>query len=198
MRKRRMKTFVSRMNVQADTNILDLGGQAKIWAYVSPRLNIVILNLAGVAEKRFDSHHNITYVDGDACNVTELPGRCFDIVFSNSVIEHVGDHQKQREFAQEVKRLGTNYWVQTPSKYFPVEAHCGMPFWWFYPKRVQRYFLTRWSKKLPAWTEMVDGTRVLDVAQLKQLFPDGVLTVERLFGIPKSYIMSRKGNASGF
>lgn len=196
-RKRRMRMFVSRMNVQADTSILDLGGQPKIWAGVGLRLNIVILNLSGIAEKGFNSHHDITYIDGDACNVAEFPNRRFDIVFSNSVIEHVGDDRKQREFAHEVKRLGESYWIQTPSKYFPLEAHCGMPFWWFYPKRAQEYFLTRWRKKLPEWTEMVEGTRVLDVAQLKALFPDGVLTVERFLGIPKSYIMSRQRDAAG-
>jgi SAM-dependent methyltransferase len=191
-RKRRMRMFASRMNIQANASILDLGGQPRIWAGISPRLNIVILNLSGIAERQFNSHHNITYIDGDACNVAEFSNGRFDIVFSNSVIEHVGDDRRQREFAREVKRLGEGYWVQTPSKYFPVEAHCGMPFWWFYPKRMQQYFLTRWRRKLPEWTEMVEGTRVLDAPQLKALFPDGELTVERFLGIPKSYIISRQ------
>jgi hypothetical protein len=91
------------------------------------------------------------------------------------------------QFAGEVRRLGRSYWVQTPAKIFPIEAHCGMPFWWYYPEFLRNYFLTRWRGKLPAWTEMVEGTRVLQRKQLEELFPEAEVYVERFFGITKSY-----------
>jgi len=188
MRKRRMSLFMSHMNVRKNATILDLGGQPMIWSSVNPRLNVTILNLPGIARQHFESHHNIVYVEGDACNVTGYEDHSFDIVFSNSVIEHVGDNEKQVEFAKEVMRLGESYWVQTPSKYFPIEAHCGMPLWWLYPEALRQYFLTRWRRKLPAWTEMVAGTRVLGTSQLHTLFPNATVKTERLFGIPKSYV----------
>lgn len=132
------------------------------------------------------SHHKIRYIDGDACAVEGFAERSFDIVFSNSVIEHVGPADKQAEFAREVRRLGHSYWVQTPSKWFPIEAHCGMPFWWFYPASVRRYAIERWRKKLPAWTEMVEGTTVLTKSDLQGLFPEATILVETSFGMPKS------------
>jgi 2-polyprenyl-3-methyl-5-hydroxy-6-metoxy-1,4-benzoquinol methylase len=63
--------------------------------------------------------------------------RSFDIVFSNSVIEHVGDAESQQQFAHEIARVGRAYWVQTPNRRFPVEPHLLTPFLHFLP--------TRWS-----------------------------------------------------
>ncbi|HTB65626.1 MAG TPA: methyltransferase domain-containing protein [Steroidobacteraceae bacterium] len=188
MRKRRMAAFVKNMNLRENSKILDLGGQPMIWSSVNNKLDITILNLPGIAQQHYPSHHNFTYVEGDACNVAGFADASFDLVFSNSVIEHVGDETKQAQFAHEVRRLGRSYWVQTPSKYFPIEAHSGMPFWWFYPASVQAYFKVRWRKKLPDWTEMIEETRVLSVPQLKTLFPDASIKKERLLGISKSYV----------
>ena len=169
-------------------SILDLGGQPMIWESVPTRLDLVILNKPGTAAKVFLSHHKIRYVDGDACAVVGFNDNSFDIVFSNSVIEHVGAVDKQIEFAREVRRLGNSYWVQTPSKWFPVEAHCGMLFWWFYPQRLRHYFIERWRKTLPAWTQMVEETTVLTRADMRKLFPEATILTETSFSFPKSYV----------
>ena len=116
-----------------------------------------------------------------------LAGSNFQMAFSNSVIEHVGDREYQAAFAKVVQRLSEKYFVQTPSKLFPIEAHNGIPFWWYYPGWLKRYFLEGWSKKLPKWTEMVEGTRVLSKKDMTELFPDSRMIVEKFFGFPKSY-----------
>lgn len=187
-RGRRMRRFGELMGVRQGMSVLDLGGQPGIWDGVPVPLRITLLNLPGVAEQGVPSHHDIRYVEGDACRVVGLEPGQFDTVFSNSVIEHVGPEEKQAEFAGEVRRLGKSYWVQTPSKWFPIEAHCGMPFWWFYPAKLQRFFIERWRRKLPAWTGMVEGTRVLTKEGMQRLFPEAKILVERAGGIPKSYI----------
>jgi SAM-dependent methyltransferase len=192
-RKRRMLSFVALMNPTEGMSVLDLGGQPMIWDSVPMRLDIVILNKPGAAVKDYSSHHNIRYEDGDACAVTGFGERSFDCVFSNSVIEHVGSPDKQAAFAREVLRLGKSYWMQTPSKWFPIEAHCGMPLWWFYPKWLRRYFIERWRRKLPAWTQMVEETTVLTTADLKRLFPKATILVEESLGLPKSYIVYSVG-----
>jgi SAM-dependent methyltransferase len=137
--------------------------------------------------------HRIRYVEGDACNVVEFGRGDFDVIYSNSVIEHVGPEDRQEAFASEVRRLGTRYWVQTPCKWFPIEAHCGMPLWWFYPERGRRFFIERWRKKLPNWTEMIEGTRVLTLDHLRSMFPGSSVHAEWLFGFPKSYAMYSNG-----
>ena len=186
-RSRRMSTYVSLMGIREGMSVLDLGGQPTIWDYVHPRLSITVLNLPGVVNGTMDSHHDMACVEGNACHVHAYQDGQFDTVFSNSVIEHVGPPDRQAEFAREVRRLGRSYWVQTPSKWFPIEAHCGMPFWWFYPEKLRQYFLGRWRPKLPAWTDMVEGTTVLTKSDLRRLFPEATIYVERGWGVPKSY-----------
>jgi len=187
-RRRRMAYFSRTMRLRDRMSVLDLGGQPMIWDGVSCTLDITILNLPGIAMADYSSRHSIRYVEGDACAADAYGHRSFDLVFSNSVIEHVGDAGKRAAFAHEVRRLGRSYWVQTPSKWFPIEAHCGMPFWWFYPQWLRAHLIERWRGKLPAWTEMVEGTTVLTRGELERLFPEAAIWVERWFGMPKSYV----------
>jgi SAM-dependent methyltransferase len=194
VRRRRMESFVDYLGPDLDNpelRILDLGGQARFWNDLPQPKSITLLNLPGIHD-RGESHHQLTYVEGDACNAPQFADQSFDIVFSNSVIEHVGGPDKQEQFAREALRIGRRIWIQTPSRYFPVEAHCGMPFWWFYPGFVRRWFLKRWRKRLPGWTDMVESTTVLRRRWLHRLFPDATIHTERFWGIPKCYLVMSK------
>jgi hypothetical protein len=183
--------------IRPGIQVLDLGGSPGIWEHVSVPLDITILNLPGaIRSAEVDSLrcagtsiHTFHYVEGDACNVHQFPDRSFDLAFSNSVIEHVGAEEKQEEFAREVVRLGRSYWVQTPSPWFPIEAHSGIPFYWLYPERLRASLLRRSQKKLPTWwTEYIAGTRVLSRRRMAELFPNARIRTEFLFGLPKSYV----------
>lgn len=188
----RMQQMERVLKLQPGMRVLDLGGQPDIWNFVSAPLNVTILNLPGIAAPApKESVHQFEFVEGDACNVTAYADSSFEVVFSNSVIEHVGDEENQRAFAGEVRRLGAKYWVQTPSIWFPVEAHTGMPFWFFMPEFVRERYIRNWEKKLPDWTEMVKGTTVLSKRQMQDYFPDASVMIERKFAIPKSYIFFR-------
>lgn len=188
-RRGRMKQMVEMTRVQAGMSVLDLGGAPDIWLHpFIPGLNITILNLPGNIKVAVDpQQHQFHYVEGDACNVASVADQSFDFVFSNSVIEHVGGPERRAAFAREVRRIGKIYWVQTPSIWFPIEAHCGMPFWFFYPEFMRKRFIKGWRKKLPAWTEMVEETTVLKRSEMVKLFPDARVLTERVGGIPKSY-----------
>lgn len=193
-RRRRMESLTRKLELKPGARVLDLGGAPSIWESVSVPLDITILNLpGGVASFELDSFresiHKFHYVEGDACNVHQFPDRSFDLAFSNSVIEHVGAEEKQDAFAREVLRLGKSYWVQTPSAWFPIEAHTGMPFYWFYPEAARAWLSQRSQKKLPAWwTEYIAETRVLSRRRMADLFPNARIDVEFLFGLPKSYV----------
>src|SRR5215471_18488533 len=171
--------------------MLDLGGSPGIWECVSVPLEITLLNIPGalslgefeITQPPRLRHHTFRVIEGDACNVEQFGDRSFDLVFSNSVIEHVGPPPKQAEFAHEVLRLGRSYWVQTPSKWFPIEAHTGMPSYWFYP----------------AWfADYIDATRVLSRRRLAELFPNGRTRVEYFIGFPKSYVLYRGRKSTGW
>ncbi|MCD6321453.1 MAG: class I SAM-dependent methyltransferase [Clostridiales bacterium] len=52
----------------------------------------------------------------------------FSWVFSNAVIEHVGDEKSQVQFVNEMIRVGRKVFFTTPNKYFPVESHTNVLF----------------------------------------------------------------------
>jgi hypothetical protein len=195
-RRRRMERLIRMLEIKPGIRVLDLGGSPVIWENVPVPLDITILNLPGgipsFERDSFDertSIHTFHFVEGDACDVHQFPDRSFDLAFSNSVIEHVGPSEKQEAFACEVLRLGKSYWVQTPSAWFPIEAHTGMPFYWFYPVRLRAWLLGRSRRMLPAWwTEYIAETRVLSRRRMVELFPRARIHVEFFFGLPKSYI----------
>ncbi len=189
-RSSRLKKFVVLMGgLQPGTKIVDLGGQPDTWDQIITPLKLTIINLPGIADQEHESVHDISYIEGDACSLTLIEDNEFEIAFSNSVIEHVGDNEKVKMFADEVQRIGEKIWIQTPSKYFPLECHTGMPFWWYYPPKLKQLLLERWNKKLPKWTEMVKGTTYITKSQLTQLFPGSQMHTERFLGLPKSYII---------
>jgi hypothetical protein len=204
-RRRRMRKLVKLIKLTPGARVLDLGGAPAIWEHVSPPLEITILNLPGglkpreveISQNPLLRHHTFRFVEGDACNVEQFGDRSFDLIFSNSVIEHVGPPTKQAEFAHEVRRLGRSYYVQTPSKWFPIEAHSGLPFYWFYPEWLRRAVIRNWRRRFPAWwADYIETTRVLSRHRLAELFPNGQTRVEFFFGLPKSYLSYSQGESS--
>jgi len=51
--------------------------------------------------------------------------REFDWVFSNAVIEHVGDDRAQLAFLNEMVRVAKHVFFTTPNQFFPIELHTG-------------------------------------------------------------------------
>ena len=188
----RMGHFLREMRPAPGTRIVDLGGVPEFWQGCPVPLDITVLNLPGWnAPEPPPSHHTFRLHEGDA-TATPFADGSFDIAVSNSVIEHVGPPDRQARLAGEVRRLAPRYWVQTPSIWFPIEAHSYMPFWWAYPEPVRAWFLARWRRRLPAWSEMVATTTVIRRADLQRMFPDAQIWTERTAGLPKSYVALRR------
>jgi hypothetical protein len=158
-----------------------------MWDLIDGDYDVTIVNLPGtLSEPEQTSDYNI--VEADATNLSEVfEDKSFDIVFSNSVIEHVGDEEKQSAFAAEVRRLADAYWIQTPSVLSPVEVHTGVPFYWRLPQAMRDRLLYSWKAKLPDWSVMIEELRVLSRNRMKQLFPDANVYVERKMLFEKSY-----------
>lgn len=138
---------------------------------------------------QIQSHHTFHLIEGDATNLENFEDNNFDIAFSNSVIEHVGAQHKQMQLVREITRLAPLYWVQTPAIWFALESHTGIPFWFILPKFVRSQFHKSWSRRYPEWNIMVLGTTVISRSTLKKYFPEAQFWTEKLFMLPKSYIV---------
>jgi SAM-dependent methyltransferase len=87
-------------------------------------VRFVILNLDGADVDRGPYQHVI----GDARDLRAFADGEFDVVFSNAVIEHVGDRARQRRLVVEALRVGRRVFLTTPNRRFPVEVHTRLPF----------------------------------------------------------------------
>ena len=119
----------------------------------------------------------------------------FDLAFSNSVIEHLYDWKSQLEFANEIQRIAPKYFVQTPSKIFPIEPHFLTPFIHYLPKNIQKKLVgnfTVWGMITRSDQEycrkMVAELRLLNYQEMLQLFPDATIEIEKFVGLEKSII----------
>jgi hypothetical protein len=191
MRLKRMNEMLSLMQLPQNARIIDLGGTTELWESINHDYHITLVNLS-THQQIITNPKKYEFLIGDACDLHRIfKDNSFDMVFSNSVIEHVGDESRQAQFAAEVHRLSRAFWIQTPSPVFPLEAHTAVPFYWSLPTRWRENMLTRWSETYPAWVEMLRETRVLSRKRMIELFPNAMQKTERFLCIEKSYSFYR-------
>jgi Methyltransferase domain len=200
-RRRRFQLFLRLMSPKLSDILLDVGGYPDFWTLDPQSVRrIDSLNLHEVSwSPQQAPSHDIRTLIGDGCSLA-MPDKSYDIGFSNSVIEHVGSWERQMQFASEIRRVAKALWVQTPAYECPIEPHYLTPFVHFLPRSFQKLIL-RWCT-LWGWIErpnteeinsMVETTRLLRKAEMRQLFPDCEIVTERmLLIIPKSYIAIRR------
>lgn len=196
LRRRRFALFLRLLRgVPRPITILDVGGTQRFWEtmrFSGDDVRVVLLNVAPSTT----SLPNFTSVVGDARAMSMFKDKQFDVVFSNSVIEHVGSFESQARMAAEVMRVGRRYFVQTPSRYFPIEPHFLCPYFQFWPMETRVFLLSRsnvgWWKRIPdpamARAEL-ESIQLLTAPRLRKLFPEATLYRERVFGITKSFIV---------
>ena len=115
----------------------------------------------------------------------------FDIVFSNSTIEHVGDINDRKLFASEVQRCGKGFFVQTPSFWSPYEPHAQIPFFQFVSSSA-KIFLRRLFPISPYPVEDLLNIHLLTKRELGVLFPDARIVKEHFLLFTKSYFIMNK------
>ena len=119
-------------------------------------------------------------------------------MFSNAVIEHVGGHLKRMDFADTVHSLGERHWVQTPYRYFPIEPHFLFPGFQFLPLNTRARILAHWPLVHTRSSEQANNVAAaLDVellsrTDMRYLFPQSELLVERFAGLAKSLVATRR------
>jgi hypothetical protein len=194
-----MRRFAAAFPLGPDTSIVDVGGTALNWSLIDCPAHVTLVNI--------DVDHDepppgMTFAVGDGRRLDYADGS-FDIVFSNSVIEHVGDFEDQRRFADEARRVGRGLWVQTPAKEFFLEPHLFTPFIHRLPKEtrsklVRNFTVRGWIERPgPETVEELVAVRLLGRDEMTSLFPDCRILEERFLGMTKSYVALRPLSASG-
>lgn len=177
--------------IEHPVRVLDVGGTPRYWRQLRPPAGSVEITVLNVSTQ--PTEPGIEQLTGDARDMIELGDDEFDVVFSNSVIEHVGAAEDQRAMAAEVRRVGRRYFVQTPNRWFPLEPHFLFPGFQFLPVPVRVRLLQRFDlghiERRPDRAEAereVRSIRLLDAAELVALFPGARLYRERVAGATKS------------
>jgi hypothetical protein len=176
--------------------VLDLGGTVASWqsAAVRPR-EVTVVNLC---HQEDPGEEWIVRIQGDACRAADVLSAAgvhprFDVVFSNSLIEHVGGHARRAELAEQVHELAPRHWVQTPYRYFPIEPHWLFPGIQFLPVAARGRILMHWpltyhSADIDTARARAMSTELLGMAEMRTYFPGSVILRERVFGMTKALI----------
>lgn len=212
-RKKRADFFLKTLSPKEGTKILDLGGgNGKYINSILPKnhnYNVTISDIL-IDDLNF-AKENFGYKTKQLSEDKRLPfdDNEFDIVFCNSVIEHVTIPKKdvwslknskefealsfnrQQEFANEIDRISNAYFVQTPYKYFLVESHSWLPgFIVLFPRPFQiktiKVFNMFWPKQTsPDWN-------LLTFKKMQILFPKAKIYREKSLGFTKSLMAIKK------
>jgi SAM-dependent methyltransferase len=187
-RAKRMNRFAEEFRIESQTRVLDVGGSHHIWTLLPVRPRVVLLNLSADDERG----HGFTNVLGDARRLP-FKDHAFDLIFSNSLIEHLYTLDQQQQFADECRRVAARYYIQVPNQRFFIEPHLLTPFIHWLPKRAQvrlmRNFTVHGLITRPGRTDcqqFVKEVRLLTRRDLRRLFPEAEIWSERVLGMSKS------------
>lgn len=216
-RKRRALVLTRNFFLNEKSKILDLGSEsgANINMVLSDQKitpsNVYIADID--SNSIHEGHLKYGYIPVPIPSSGKLPfpDKFFDLVYCSSVIEHVTINKseiwnsysgekfksnsiiRQLDFAGEIQRLGVNFFVQTPYKYFPIESHSWLPFASYIPRfaliPLLRFTNLFWIKKTqPDWN-------LLDKKSFSSLFEGATIIEEKSFGLTKSLMAISKADA---
>jgi hypothetical protein len=211
----RARLFVSTMKPPAGCRILDLGGSSGDFLIrlrdLGVQAQFVVADIDPGNEERAGAN-GFEYVSLDESAGLPFRDGEFDFVICNSVIEHVtlpkrecgavrsegvwqsASLNRQKIFADEIRRISRQYFVQSPHRNFPVEQHTILPFvnWLSHNQTLAVLrFTDRWWVRRGVFVDW----NLLNTAQMAGLFPDATVMVERVLGMPKSIICYRTASS---
>lgn len=207
-RRKRAELFRRIFDISPDTTILDIGSEdgSNIHAVLhgtayDPR-NVFVADLDEGAVKLGCSLYGFNGIVIRESGALPFADASIDIVYCSSVIEHVTVNRRdiwnlkngeqfrseacehQMRFSDEIRRVGKQYFVQTPARGFPIESHTWLPLAGYLPReffiRIMRVSNRVWLK------ESVPDFNLLSDGEIRVLFPDAIIEKERVFGITKS------------
>lgn len=192
-RARRWDLMLEMFPELASMSVLDLGGTTRFWldSPIQPAA-VTVVNLVHPPAPETEW---VTEVIDDACNLGDPVGSTtFDLVCSNSLIEHVGGHARRQALAHQVHLRADRHWVQTPYRYFPVEPHWLFPGFQFLPVATRAVISQRWPlihtppADRASALRSVMSTELIGATELETYFPSSRIVRERFAGLTKSIV----------
>ena len=191
-RTRKLRLFYELLRPTKQTRILDVGGETHpslegaiqfIDGYPWKE-NVSVVNLSSEHISRIKCHYpEIDARVGDAC---ALPweDKYFDVVYSNAVIEHLSEFERQKKMAAEIMRVGKSWFVATPNRWYPLEFHMRLPVVTWLPRSGQIWLgqIISYNHVNKKYTSGIrhDDLRLMTARELKQCFPTGRIIKQRV------------------
>lgn len=207
-RAKRAALFRSLFTPGAETRILDLGSGGGV--HISAVLegtpvrpaSVHVADIRPASVERGSREYGYTSVLIAEDGALPFPDGFFDIVYCSSVIEHVTVPKhlvwklrserlfrerafaRQKAFADEIRRVGRHFFVQTPYRHFPIEAHSWLPFLAWLPRPL---LIDTLRAVNPFWIrQTAPDWHLLDKKQFAHLFEGAQIIDEKFFGLTKS------------
>jgi hypothetical protein len=205
-REQRLKRFNDFMSVvTGPVRLIDLGGTIKFWENwglaKKPLLDVTVVNSHELDKCHQDDPitlPNIHRLRADVLTLSAADFARFDVIFSNSLIEHLPGRHLQQRLARAIIDSKRPYFMQTPNKRSPVDPHFPrpyVPFFAAYPRSLQARLLS-WSAlgsgsaapSYQAALERLSNYYPLTKRDIRNLFPQAQVVMERPLGVPMSII----------
>jgi hypothetical protein len=197
-----IESIIRRIHREKGTcSIIDVGGREEYWSPILATLadcgaKVTIVNLEKTQPV---SGQHFEFVYGDVRDLSMHTRGQFDFAHSNSLIEHVGRWPDMKRCADEIRRVGESYYVQTPYFWFPLEPHFRVPLFHWLPEQIRAkiimYFKVGYFNRAQSMDHAmrdVQSACLLDRSQMRALFPDADVSFERVAGLPKSLMAIRR------
>ena len=207
-RRKRAELFRRWFSVDKQTRILDVGSEdgTNIFNVLEgleyDARNVFIADIDANSVARGQQKYRFNGIAIDEMGSLPFESASFDVVYCSSVIEHVtvkhndiweftnasefrsSAMEHQHRFAEEIKRVGKHYFVQTPAAGFPVESHTWLPLAGYLPRG---YLLPTMRVANRIWPKAsIPDFNLLTEQDLSQMFPDATIQKETFLGLTKS------------
>lgn len=206
LRTRRFQTFLDFAPTGRPLKIVDLGGTIPFWedwweVKAEHGFEITLINNHHIDLTAVDATTSQSFIQNkcqDVNDVTVSELSEYDLIFSNSFLEHLPSWKEQSRIAEKICASGKPFFIQVPNKNSIIDPHFASPFVpWFalYPKEIKARLATlhsfgsgRRAADISAARKQFFYYNPLGLSDLRRLFPDSHLQKERAFGIPLSII----------
>jgi len=182
-----------------EVTVIDMGGTDIFWqaiGYDFLKEQNVRITLVNLDDYKTENQDIFKCIKGDACALN-FQNNEFDLSFSNSVIEHVGDYSKMIDFAKEMKRVAKIFYCQSPNYWFPIEPHFFFPFFQFLPDPVKILLIKNFSiGHFPKAKNEIDAINIMQDAKfltksmVLAFFEEGYIKKEKFMFLTKSLMIS--------